>query len=40
MPVSAAVTLGRCITWGIHPSLAIYERTDTTYHRTMEITHP
>lgn len=39
MPVSAAVTLGRCVSWGIHPSLAVYERINSTYNQTMEITH-
>ncbi len=40
MPVSAAVTLGRCVAWGVHPSLAVYDRTDGTYHLVMEITGP
>lgn len=40
-PVSVAVVLGRSIGWGIHPSLAIYERTnEATYKIGMEITPP
>ena len=40
-PVSVAVTLGRATGWGIHPTLAIYERTKkTTYKLGMDITPP
>ena len=40
MPVSAAVTLGRCVAWGVHPNLAVYDRANGTYTLAMEITAP
>lgn len=39
-PVSAAITLGRCVAWGIHPSLAVYDRNDGSYELALEVTHP
>ncbi len=39
-PVSAAVTLGRAVGWGIHPSLFVYERAGDSYRLAMEVTAP
>jgi hypothetical protein len=39
-PVSAAVTLGRAAGWGIHPSIAIYDRTSIGYQLVLEVTAP
>jgi hypothetical protein len=39
-PVSAAVTLGRAAGWGIHPSIAIYDRTSGGYQLVLEVTAP
>jgi hypothetical protein len=39
-PVSAAVTLGRAAGWGIHPSIAVYDRTSSGYQLALEVTAP
>lgn len=39
-PVSAAITLGRSIGWGIHPTIAIYDRDGDTYRLALEVTRP
>lgn len=39
-PVSIAVTLGRAVAWGIHPSLVVYERRGETYVPATEVTQP
>jgi hypothetical protein len=39
-PISAAVTLGRAAGWGIHPSLAVYDRTSSRYQLVLEVTAP
>ncbi len=39
-PVSAGLTLGRAVGWGIHPSFLVYERVDDHYRLAMEVTAP
>lgn len=39
-PVSASITLGRSVGWGIHPSLAIYDRAGDSYRFALEVTAP
>lgn len=39
-PVSASITLGRSVGWGIHPSLAVYDRAGDSYRFALEVTAP
>lgn len=39
-PVSAAITLGRSVGWGIHPSLTVYDRAGDSYRFALEVTAP
>lgn len=36
-PVSIAVTVGRCVGWGIQPNLVTYDLVDKTYQQALEI---
>lgn len=39
-PVSASITLGRSVGWGIHPSLTVYDRAGDSYRFALEVTAP
>lgn len=39
-PLSVAVTLGRAVGWGIHPTVVVYDLVDGTYEHALEVMPP